>query len=91
MNKDAFKIADCDDAMSKCYYNKRDKVQALRQAQFFMDFASHTEVDYVKMWAHSRIGMALKLNGDIDQALEHLKSAKKIAVEESPPPWTHFI
>jgi tetratricopeptide (TPR) repeat protein len=90
-NKDLRMIAHCDEEISLCHFWLGNGPDSLYFAQMAIDYAITAEDQTHIMWAKARIGLAHKLLGNYEEALENLTSAKSMMVKEECPPWKAVI
>ncbi len=85
--KNLRQVSCIDQEISLCYYELGNVIEARRFANYTMDFAVTTNDDYHLMWAHARMGLAQKLEGAYEKALESLVNAKALMVAKKEVNW----
>ena len=74
-----------------CYSKLGNGVEALVYAQRAMDFAVVTQHQYRLIWSNARMGLAKKLLGEYEEALEHIATAKDMMLGTGEPYWSSIV
>ncbi len=85
--RDAFKklkepkwVAICDGEIAETYVGLNDGVNIEKYAQLALGTAQIVEDRYRQWWLHYFLGIAKRLQGDLDQGLEHLEIGRNLAL-----------
>ena len=89
--KNPGQVAFCDEEVALCYYKLGDGVSALDFAQRALDYADITGASYRLIWANGRMGLAKKLLGEYDEALEYLMESKNHLLAERRTEWGTLV
>ncbi len=89
--KNPWQVAFADEEISLCYSKLGNGVEALVYAQRAMDFAVVTQHQYRLIWSNARMGLAKKLLGEYEEALEHIATAKDMMLGTGEPYWSSIV
>lgn len=85
--RDAFKklkepkwVAICDGEIAETYVGLNDGVNIEKYAQLALGTAQIVEDRYRQWWLHYFLGIAKRLQGELDQGLEHLEIGRNLAL-----------
>jgi tetratricopeptide (TPR) repeat protein len=86
-----WQVAFCDEEISFCYYKLKNQEKAMEFAQKALDFAGLSGAPYRLIWANARMGLAKKLAGEYQLALDHFEISKKYLLNESKIYWPSLV
>jgi len=76
-----------DEYLAIAYTHLENGVEALTYAQKCLDFAVTAQNTYYETWSRFRMGRALVLLGELDDAEEQLRQAISMNTSANPPDW----
>ena len=89
--KNPVQVAFCDEEISLAYFNLGNGLEALFYAQKALDFAESAQAIYRLIYANGRMGLAKKLLGEYESALEHFETSLGYLRSEREPHWPALI
>ena len=79
-NKEPKWVAICDGELTEIYIGLNDGVSVEKYAQLALGTAEMIEDRYRQWWLQYYLGIAKRLQGDLDSSLEHLENGRSLAL-----------
>ncbi len=89
--KNPWQVAFCDEEIALCYAKLGNGMESLFYAQKALDFADITQHPYRLTWANGRMGLAKKVLGEYDSALEYFSICKGHMFADGDPYWPAVV
>jgi tetratricopeptide (TPR) repeat protein len=89
--KNPVQVAFCDEEISMAYFKLGNGLEALIYAQKALDFAESAQAIYRLIYANGRMGLAKKLLGEYETALDHFETSLGYLRSEREPYWPALI
>ena len=86
-SKEPERIFYCDEYLTVCYIELNNSVEAINYAQKTLDFAVTAQKRVLEIWARYRMGCAMILIGEIDEAEDELRQALSMNASSNDVDW----